>query len=387
MVDAVDASLDGRIDGQHVLRLQMEGFEGPLDLLLHLIQKHELNIFDVPIAFVTEEYLRYLDAMALLDLGIAGEYLVMAATLLHIKSAMLLPKPEVDAPDDEDGDPREALIRRLLEYQKFKDAGRQLQQYPQLFRDTFPRPDVDALPRPPRTVDDLEPPTVFELIDVFQQLMKARREVPVHEVTRHELSIKDAILSIASFLESTPRTTLRDLVTHLDHRDEAHGIVIAFMGVLEMAKLRLIRIFQARITADDLIVERAVVEIADIALRLDFSDSDNVARTESFDDDGEIPPLPVEAFDDDAILAERLQAMRGRPKMPTAAPRMQEDDDDEELRAIAAIRADLDDYDVDAVLARAMGVGDDEEAADDEDGDSEAPVSMSTATPVLLGDE
>lgn len=355
MTIAAISGLDGRVDGHQVLRLQLEGFDGPLDLLLHLIQKHELNIFDVPIAFVTEEYLRYLDAMALLDLGVAGEYLVMAATLLHIKSAMLLPKPEVQDPDEDDEDPREALIRRLLEYQKFKDAARKLQQFPQLFRDTFPRPDVDALPRPPRTIDDIEPPTVFELIDVFQQLMKASRDVPVHEVTRHELSIKDAILSIASYLDATPRTTLRDLVTHLDHRDEAHGLVIAFMGVLEMAKLRLIRIFQARITADDLIVERAVMEISEIALRLDFSDSDTVERTESLAEDGTSAPMLLDSFDGDAVLEERLLSLRGRPKVPTVrAATNADDEDDAAMRAIAAIRADLDDYDVDAVLARAM---------------------------------
>src|SRR5690606_31650883 len=119
-------------------------FQGPLDLLLHLIRKHELDILDIPIAFVTEEYLRYLEAMDELDLAVAGEYLVMAATLLHIKSKMLLPRAPQDDEEDgvevEDLDPREELVRRLLEYQRYRDAAERLAERALEGRDVFRRP-------------------------------------------------------------------------------------------------------------------------------------------------------------------------------------------------------------------------------------------------------
>lgn len=346
---------------EYALRLSLDAFEGPLDLLLHLIQKHELNIFDIPIAFVTQEYLRYLDAMVSLDLGIVGEYLVMAATLLQLKSAMLLPKPEREDEEEDDGDPREDLIRRLLEYQKFKDAAQQLHGRPQLFRETFPRPDVDDLPRPPRTLEDIDPPGLFELIEVFQSLMKRQRQPVLHEVTRHELSIKDAINRIATFLDATPRTTLTELVEHAPHSDETHRVVITFMSVLEMAKLRLVRLFQARITGQDLIVERAVLDIAEIALQLDFSDPDTVTHDTGNVGEAEQPDDIISeesTLEDETILADRLEALRGRPRLvrrdDTSAKSLQLAEEEAELIALAALHADMDDYDVDAVLAQAF---------------------------------
>src|SRR6476619_950649 len=110
-------------DDPNAFRRSIQGFEGPLDLLLHLIQDHELDILDLPIAFITEKYLEYLRSMEQLALDVVSEYLVMAATLAHIKSKMLLPAPPTDQDDDgqeEQGDPREELVRRLLEYQKYK---------------------------------------------------------------------------------------------------------------------------------------------------------------------------------------------------------------------------------------------------------------------------
>ena len=128
--------------GQSTYSVALPSFEGPLDLLLHLCQKHELNILEIPISFVTEKYLEYLAVMQLMDLDIASEYLLMAATLAHIKSKMLLPSPppgqEDDAFEDEE-DPREALIRRLLEYQKYKQAAADLSARGMAGRDIFTR--------------------------------------------------------------------------------------------------------------------------------------------------------------------------------------------------------------------------------------------------------
>ncbi len=129
-------------DGQSDYTFRMEGFEGPLDLLLHLIKKNELNIMDIPISLITEQYLEYIKLMKVLNLDAAGEYLLMASTLLHIKSRMLLPSVAEDGEEVEE-DPRAELVRRLLEYQKYKDAAAELGGRPLLNRDVFLRAPLD----------------------------------------------------------------------------------------------------------------------------------------------------------------------------------------------------------------------------------------------------
>lgn len=386
-----------------ILRLSLDAFEGPLDLLLHLIRKHELDIFDIPIAFITDEYLSYLEEAAEGYLAVAGEYLVMAATLLQMKSALLLPTPESEE-DEDDEDPREALIRRLLTYQSFKDAAERINAGTRLFRDVFPRPEVPARALPPRTVDDIEPPNVFELVGALQDLLRQKRTPPMHDVTRHELSIKDSILRIAQYLDGTPRTTFHHLVALAPHESIAHRAVITFMGLLEMAKLRLITLFQARLRSDDLIVERAVIDLEEIALQLDFSDPDippdtpddepaeapshvaeddaqastegadaeqdgteradaeqieadqasnDLARVESLDDIASIPT--AERQDDQALLEERRAAMRGRPRyVPPDTLVRQSESEAAEAVALSQLHAELDNYDLDAVLAQAF---------------------------------
>lgn len=382
-----------------MMRVALEGFEGPLDLLLHLIQKHEIDVKDIPIRFITEEYLRYLEAMVRLDLGIVGEYLVMAATLLHIKSQSILPKETKDD-DGEQVDPREELVRRLLEYQRFKTASQDLQALPQLYRDHHVR-----LPAPlemktvPTSFEDIETPSLWELVDIFRSIMARRKPTGVHEVTRHELSIKEGIHKIADELERFPRRTLQELVDSLTFPDPTHATVIAFMSVLEMAKLRMVRVFQLRLSSDDLVVERAVLSIRDIALQLDFSDPTEVLSREEAAEGEE--PLPLDDFDEDAELDARKNRPRRRkarplpivedvqvelnvPEVisPQPAPRDEENDSrpssaleedietlDDALLAFISIRPEIDNYDVDAVLAYAASIGvnqdpDDEYALD-----------------------
>lgn len=390
----------------NILRLSLDAFEGPLDLLLHLIRKHKLDIFDIPIAFVTDEYLRYIEDAAEGYLGVAGEYLVMAATLLQMKSALLLPTPESDEEDD-DEDPREALIRRLLTYQSFKDAADRIDQQTRLYRDVFSRPDVPVRALPPRTIEDIEPPNAFELVEALQELLRQKRTPPMHQVTRHELSIKDSILRIAQYLDDTPRTTFDQLVALAPHESIAHRAVITFMGLLEMAKLRLITLFQARLQSDDLIVERSVIDLEEIALQLDFTDPDipsdspeHLTDAEAFErhEDGgddatdvssaenehhdDIDPVDVDTMDadpedpvsrpsksarspssipaaehqdDEALLEERRAAMRGRPRyVPPETLMRQSQSEDEDALALTQLHAELDTYDLDAVLAQAL---------------------------------
>ncbi|HYZ90611.1 MAG TPA: segregation/condensation protein A [Myxococcales bacterium] len=222
-------------------------FEGPLDLLLSLIQEHKLDILHVPIAFITDRYLEYMDAARALNLDLAGEYLVMAATLAHIKSRMLLPPQEsLEAGDGEPGpDPREELIRRLLEYQKYKTAGQDLASLPQLGRDVFTRRAREELPLSTDDLPLLRPPdlSAYRLIESLANALARRKiEIP-HEVFVERLSIGDRISAITDRLRAEERITFTSLFADLTAHDR-HRVVPTFLAVLEMAKLKLIRVHQ-----------------------------------------------------------------------------------------------------------------------------------------------
>jgi segregation and condensation protein A len=273
LAPAGDAALGPLFAGARELRIQFSSFEGPLDLLLHLIRKHELNIADIPIAFVTEEYLGYLDAMRTLDLGVAGEYLVMAATLLHIKSQSLVPRHEaIEQPRDDDAmedDPRELLIRRLLQYQQYRDVAVRLSEREIIGRDVFTRPSRAEKLRDDAGPPDLMPLDLFHLLDVFRDLLKARPAVAMHEITPERMTLRDAIGRIAAHLDAHPRCSLLELLYVHGTEPGRLEIVITFLALLEMAKLRLVRLFQSALSTRDLMVERAVIEDVEQALRLD----------------------------------------------------------------------------------------------------------------------
>ena len=227
--------------------VELPVFEGPLDLLLSLIQDHKLDIFDIPISFVTDRYLEYMNAAQALNIDLAAEYLLMAATLAHIKSRMLLPREEAaDAPEGELGpDPREELVRRLLEYQKYKDVALRIGALPQLGRDVFVRRAKEDLPLAAGTVAYLRPPdlSVYRLIELMDRVLKERKiEIP-HEVFIERLSIGDRISVITDRLRDLDRITFTSLFADLGDRDR-HRIVPTFLAVLEMARLKLIRVHQ-----------------------------------------------------------------------------------------------------------------------------------------------
>ena len=153
-------------------QVKIENFEGPLDLLLHLIKKNEINIYDIPIALIAQQYLDYLSVMKELNLGVAGEFLVMAATLLHIKSRMLLPVEEAAVDEDDGPDPREELVRRLLEYKQFKEAASQLDYKERLWRDVFSRESGSEveLTKDENLLDEI---SLFDLVDALQGVLFA----------------------------------------------------------------------------------------------------------------------------------------------------------------------------------------------------------------------
>jgi segregation and condensation protein A len=245
-------------------QIKLDVFEGPLDLLLHLVKKHELPILDIPISFITERYLAYLDLMKRLNLDIAAEYLVMAATLAHIKSRLLLPQQaatgDPDEPDDE-ADPRAELVRRLLEYQKYKDAAEKLSQRPVAGRDIFFR---GAAP-PVAIAGDapLADVPIFELLEALDRVMKKAKITLSHEVVVERISIVDRINGIVDRLELEPELSFESLLLAEDTGSLAqlkHLIVITFLAILEMAKLRMVKLKQ-NAAGETILVSKAHADI------------------------------------------------------------------------------------------------------------------------------
>lgn len=224
-------------------------FEGPLDLLLHLCQKHELDILDIPIAFITEKYLEYISVMQLIDLDVASEYLVMAATLAHIKSKMLLPAPppgqEDEANPEEEIDPREALIRRLLEYQKYKKAAEDLAARGITGRDIFFRGmPVEAAVQ--TGMPPLKTIPLFSLVEAFQGVLEKSKIKLSHDVVHERITLTDRINELVDILRVHKRLAFEELFTGLTTRFD---LVITFLALLEMTKLRMTRLVQADYTS------------------------------------------------------------------------------------------------------------------------------------------
>jgi segregation and condensation protein A len=254
-------------------QVELDVFEGPLDLLLHLVKKHELSILDIPIAFVTEKYLEYLDAMAGLDIDVAGEYLLMAATLCHIKSRELLPSPE---PLDEDGepvaegedvdvDPRADLIKRLLEYQKYKEAAEQLGQRPVVGRNVWGRgaPTEDAVSDgiDMEAVAPLASFPVHKLIEAFDRVMRQAKVKVAHNVLIDRLSVSQKIAELTDRLEAEGKFAFGSMFSFLRDgqprtmEEIKHEAVVTFLALLEMAKLRLVALAQHE--DEEIFIERA----------------------------------------------------------------------------------------------------------------------------------
>ncbi len=232
---------DRDLEDKSPYKVKLEVFEGPLDLLLHLIQKNEINIFDIPIALITEQYLDYLRLMKVLNLDIAGEYLLMASTLLHIKSKMLLPNPSSEDEQEEE-DPRAELVRRLLEYQKYKEAALELDKRPRLDRDVFIRLNTE---QDLKTPEERLEANLFELIEAFRQVLERLKPEKFHEVILDPLNVEDRIEEILTIL----RNENRSLAFHnlIPEGSSLRFVIVTFLAILEMVKMGLIRIFQATV--------------------------------------------------------------------------------------------------------------------------------------------
>ena len=224
--------------------IRLQHFEGPLDLLIHLIKKNEVNIYDIPIALITHQYLEYLSLMQELNLDLAGEFLVMAATLIHIKSRMLIPRPtpEVDGELDEE-DPREALVRRLLEHQKFKAAAELLHDRETLRSAQFMRPDTRVADA---AGEDYEPELevdLFGLLAAFRGVLERASRRPMVVLPPAQMSIEDRIKQVLGRLSETEACGFEDLFS--DGDGSRPFLIVTFLALLEMIRLKLIRVFQS----------------------------------------------------------------------------------------------------------------------------------------------
>jgi segregation and condensation protein A len=218
-------------------------FEGPLDLLLHLIRVNEVEITDIPVARIAEQYLEYLEVIRELDLDIAGEYLLMAATLAWIKSRMLLPSDEADE-SEEGPDPRAELVARLLEYKRFKEAAGQLGERRLLGRDVFdargPEPEV-----PPDSEREVEV-DLFELVEAYRRVLRqARKPAAAHEIEAESLTVHERMIVVMQILEFRESIEFERIFFESDARAPSRLMVVTtFLAVLELTRLAALRLYQ-----------------------------------------------------------------------------------------------------------------------------------------------
>jgi len=248
--------------GAAAYRVRLDLFEGPLDLLLHLIKKNEVDITNLPVAAITEQYLAYLDLLRELNLDVAGEYLVMAATLTLVKSRMLLPSAEPDP--EEEADPRADLIRRLLQYQRFREAAQSLGERPLLGREVFVRePSADGV-----EVSLQGPPalrvTMWELLEALRAVLKRARPEAVHEVESEPVSLRDRVQALLRTLSVARSVTFESL---FDEWSSRQTVIVTFLALLELMKLGAVEAVQEE-RLGPIVIVLAVDDISTVTLDL-----------------------------------------------------------------------------------------------------------------------
>ena len=223
-------------------KTKLEVFEGPLDLLLHLIKINEVEISDIPIATITDQYLEYLDLMRALDINVAGDFLVMASTLMHIKSKMLLPKQEDDLAEIED--PREEIVRSLTEYMQLKDAANELTSRDILYRDVFKR-GIEIK----RGEEDIATTkvTLYDLMDAFKKVIRKKHPGIVLRFSAESWSVKKKMIEIIRILKEKKNLLLGDLFSTMESVSE---MIATFLALLELVRTGFVNVFQGKESSD-----------------------------------------------------------------------------------------------------------------------------------------
>ncbi|HWQ34219.1 MAG TPA: segregation/condensation protein A [Blastocatellia bacterium] len=255
-------------------RVRLEVFEGPLDLLLYLIKKNEFDIFDIPVARITEQYLEYLQLMKELDIAIAGDFLVMASTLIYLKSKMLLPpEPKTEGEAELAEDPRAELVERLLEYQKFKEAANML----------HTRAEIEAacFTRAPLETDSSNPEvsaTVFDLLRVFRDILQRATAVAEIEIHRDEVTMGDKLRQIKTLLEERHEISVREVFESCRTRRE---LILTFLVLLELAREVEITLTQSQLFGEITVRKRTAEEVAAIRQSLEETSETEVTSEEA----------------------------------------------------------------------------------------------------------
>jgi segregation and condensation protein A len=222
-------------------RIHLSVFDGPLDLLLYLIRRERIDIHDIPIAPITRQYMEYLDLMKELNLEVAGEFLVMAATLIHIKSKMLVPIEPTEAEGEEETeDPRAELVRRLLEFQRYKEAAGVLHHQAQIRAATWTRPDA-VIPRFDDTGEEMLEAGLFDLISAFHDLLERRKVLLAHEIESQGKSVEQRMEELLAFVGEGHSVEFTDLFA--EDADKP-SMIVTFLAILELIRLKRIRVYQ-----------------------------------------------------------------------------------------------------------------------------------------------
>ncbi len=226
------------------LNVHLDHYDGPLDLLLDLIRKQQIDIRDIPIATITSQYLEYLEKAREMDLDIGAEFVFMAATLIHIKSRMLLPTdPALKKEGEPEEDPREELVQRLLEHQRFKDAAEMLHQKRIIEENVWSNPQMKQF------VAENEDPglavSMFDLIKAFGEVLERAKNRPVYEVTEEEISVGDMVVHLRSLLEATKKDKPLFILRVMEQQRTRRAMICIFLAVLEMVKTHVVEILQA----------------------------------------------------------------------------------------------------------------------------------------------
>ena len=230
-------------------KIKLGEFAGPLDLLLYLIKQEQANIFDIPIARITDEYLKYIRLMKTFDIALAADFLVMAATLIEIKSKMLLPRDPTEEEEEEFEDPRKELVDRLLEYEKFKSAAQMLYERTTVEQAVFTRGQIET------DENNLEVnASVFDLLNVFQKIMSRRKEEVLMEIEREEISLSEMIKNLKKQIFEKKEL---NLLSFFEKMTSKHELVIAFIAVLEIVRTESVKLIQDK-TFGDIILRKVI---------------------------------------------------------------------------------------------------------------------------------
>jgi segregation and condensation protein A len=253
------ATPSNKMTGSMAYKIQIPMYEGPLDLLLDLIKKQEMNIHDIQISKITAQYLDYLHKLEELDVDVSAEFIYMAATLIYIKSKMLLPPDPLAGTDEASGDPRAELVHRLVEHEKFKNAAQLLYQKQQIEENVWSKPDK-SLYHDEGTDADLVV-SLVDLVKVFQQVLERRKEVSRIELRHEQFTVAQMIGQLRAQISTSPDDSV-NLIQFFEACPSKHAMIVAFLAVLEMVKLQAVVLMQEKHFGEILVKKHKMFDLA-----------------------------------------------------------------------------------------------------------------------------